>query len=147
MGFIKFNSTNRFRLAELYNSPKDGIYVRKEKGQFSALYILKNKEHKEIGIFGNKSLDQEMSDELLGKHIQIKCKKLVQTGQVHPFAVAEVLVWDDSSSEETYSMEEYKKQIMGADYQIPERMIFVNPSPSLEDEEVPEYALTIPDED
>ena len=64
-----------------------------------------------------------MNDSLIGKVLLITCKQIKYTDRGVPYGIADVKVWLDDND------------------------LLINPSPDPEDDrEIPEYALTIPEE-
>lgn len=143
MAFVPVGQKSGLRVADLYEAPVSGVYIKKTAGKFSPVYWLKSKEDgSEIKIYGCKSLDSKMTDDLIGQLLRIACVKLVDIGKSHPMAIAEVCVWRE------HGLSTVSPAVDMNDPSIPRPQIFNSPvfSSFDEDEKVPEYALTIPEE-
>jgi hypothetical protein len=99
-------SKDILKVVDLYEKPAlIGIYLGKSQGMHSWIYAFQNPENDEVKkLFGNKSLDSQMDDELIGKLLHVACPE-IKTGYKNPFGIAKVseVLGDDEEDAEGFS--------------------------------------------
>lgn len=66
------------KLGEIHGSKLVGVFTRKTKSKYSPIFWLTMTDGSEVGVFGNKSLNPYMVDELIGLPIQIECPYVIE---------------------------------------------------------------------
>lgn len=94
-------TSDAIKVVDLYETqPLIGIYLGKSNPKYSWIYELRIDDEGTVKkIYGNKSLDSQMGDHLIGKVLHITCTK-IEGGYARPFGVAQVCeVVDDGDPE------------------------------------------------